>query len=61
MNWKQQTADDEVREARSAKFAKCSAVATCLIIVLAITSMVFALTISPPDELETINRVNVIS
>ena len=47
--------------ARNMKFAKVSAIATCSIIVLAITSLVFALTMSPPEELAAINRANVIS
>ena len=55
------TAEDELRGARNIKFAKVSGIANCSIIVLAIISLVFALTMSPPEELSAINREKVIS
>lgn len=61
MVFKLPTAEDELHMARNMKFAKVSAIATCSIIVLAITSLVFALTMSPPEELAAVNRENVIS
>ena len=55
------TEQDEVRERRTDKFAKVSGIATCTIMVISITSLVFALSMSPPEELESVNRENVIS
>ena len=50
-----------MREARTDKFAKVSGIATCTIMVISITSLVFALSMSPPEEIASVNRENVIA